>query len=149
MQPDMEIMFAFSFFQCHWHISKLYVTVPSHQAGTSPSAWDRCWPERPLTHPEFQIASDRCQGGHGAPARLLVSQPYTLTFKASDIALVKDQHQHAQQRTTEQGIARTEKCMVLSGSHHFCLHYSSSNNVIFYNCNISNVSLTDLLGSTV
>lgn len=91
MQPDMEIMFAFSFFQCRWCISKLHVTVPSHQAVARPAAWDRCWPERPLTHPVFQIASDRCQSGHGTLARSLVSQPYTLTFKASDIALVKEQ----------------------------------------------------------
>lgn len=90
IQPDVEIMFAFSFFQCRWCISKLSVTVPSHQAGTRPAAWDRCWPERPLTHPAFQIASDRCQGGHGAPARSLVSQPYILTFKASDIALLRN-----------------------------------------------------------
>lgn len=80
IQPDMEIMFAFSFSQCPWCISKLIVTVPSHQAETRPAAWDRCWPERPLTHPTFQIASDRCQGGHAAPARSLVSQSYTLTF---------------------------------------------------------------------
>lgn len=85
MQADMEIMFGFSFFQCCWCISKHSLTVPSHRAGIRPAAWDRCWPERPLTHPAFQIASDRCQGGHGAAVRSLVSQPYTLTFKASDI----------------------------------------------------------------
>lgn len=99
MQADMEIMFAFSFFHCCWCISKRSLTVPSHQAGIRPAAWDRCWPERPLTHPAFQIARDRCQGGHGAAVRSLVSQPYTLTFKASDIALVKEQAQHTQQRT--------------------------------------------------
>lgn len=150
MQPDMEIMFAFSFFQCCWCISKLSVTVPSHQAGTRPAAWDRCWPERPLTHPAFQIASDRCQGGHGSPARSLVSQLYTLTFKASDIVLVTQQAQHTQQRTAEQGkVEGTEKYLVLSGSHHFHLHYSSSDLVIFSNCNMNNVSLTDLWGCMV
>lgn len=96
MQSDMEIMFAFLFFQCHWCISKLSATDPSHQAGTRPAAWDRCWPERPLTHSTFQIASDRCQGGHEAPVRSFVLQPYTLTFKASDIGLVKEQARHTQ-----------------------------------------------------
>lgn len=36
MQPDMKIMFAFSFPQLSWCVIKLNLTVPYHQAGAGP-----------------------------------------------------------------------------------------------------------------
>lgn len=72
MQPDVEIMFAFSFFGEIPVVVKLAVTVGDHQAvlGPRPIAalrlWDSCWTVRPTTPlGALTIAGDRCQDQRG------------------------------------------------------------------------------------
>lgn len=96
MQPDMKIMFAFSFPQLSWCVMKLKLTVPYHQAGAGPvipsAVQDRCQPE---SRPTLPAPADRKRHMPG-PARgsclstCVTAPPWAcaLTFMASDTVLV-------------------------------------------------------------